>query len=173
MTKTKPRHGQHTKQVKKDKPKWIDPAIVVALIGLVGTIIVALLNNPYLLPTIIQKTFIPTPTATPIPSYAQIKSLDITKDGNIIATLDPNERKDLTTGGAVLIKVNIIPNKNFDNLLFSWEFCDKTYNFSGQGAIESTYHLAEGVNCITVTITEGGKFLNKADFFVIVHNNQP
>jgi len=92
------------------------------------------------------------------------------KDGNVIGTLNAGERKDLAMGGAVLIKVNVIPNKNLDDLIFSWEFCDKEYNLIGQGAFETTYNLIEGVNCITVTITEGGNFLTKADFFVIIHS---
>jgi len=173
-------------QVNADKPKIIIPkprpkkyskavnqAIILALIGLIGTIFTALFTSPAFntwLQTLRKYDSTPVlPTATPIP-YARIQSLDvIMKDGNVIGNVNPDGIIVLTAGWNVTDKVNIITNLDLKNLIVVWEFCHPENNVTGQGAIEIPYILSKGgQDCITIKIKQGEKFLDTAHFFVII-----
>ena len=168
MTKTKPRHGKHTKQASRARPRWVDPAIIVALIGLIGTIITVSLPSPFF-STLIQRIYPPTsvlPTATPIP-FARIQSLDVIHEDDFTETINPLGEIKLAAGENVLFKVNLITNTEIDALVFHWDFCHDENSTIGQAAIQIPYQLNDNENdCIIVKIERGGEFLNKVDFFI-------
>jgi len=146
-----------------EKPKRrIDVAISIAIITAIGSIIVAVIAISPLLGSFFHPAVIsPTPTSIP---YARIQSLEVFKEGNIITTFEPGESITLTTGGNLVLRVNVISNTALNDLIFNWEFCNQVNGISGYGVIEVPYTLS-GLDCIQIKIEHEGASLDVARFF--------
>lgn len=178
--KTQPRISQSQKEEKsKEVAKSADDVFakrLTAIAGLLGAITAFIVGVVFTWPK--PNIFFPaTPTThgsteTLIP-YAQIQSLEVIQDGNII-TKNPGETIDLTMGANVIIKANLIANTSLDDLVFHWDFCHKEKNKAGQGVIEISYLASEmGMDCINVKIEKGGQYLDTANFWVSIGKSQP
>jgi hypothetical protein len=166
--------------------------IIVALIGLVGTVITALVA-PIMVewiqrppdPTTPPLTFtsthtlstntpvIPTRTlALPSPApFVTVQDINILENGIIIASVRSDETTNVSVGSNVTVRANFSTNIALEDLHFRWEFCRQPENNKeGQGVSEILYKApgTRGPDCIRLIIDKGGIRLTDHTVFLNV-----
>jgi hypothetical protein len=164
--------------------------IIVALIGLVGTIITALVA-PIMVERI-QRTPDPTrpplaftsthmlstntpviPTLTlvlPSPTpFVTVQDINVLENGIIIATVKADETTHITVGSSVTIRANFSTNIGREELSFIWSFCSQPGNtIGGKGVSEIRYEASsvKNADCIRLIVYTGGIRLSDQTIFL-------
>jgi len=176
--KTEPKKKHSKPVITPIRPRRIDPLIIVALIGLVGTIIAAALTSPFLI-ALIQRNPIPTstlftptstyapPIATSMP-YVTVQDFNVLENGIIIATVKSDETTNVTVGSSITIRAVVLTNIAREDLSYIWNFCSQPgNNQGGQDVSEILYQapITRGADCARLIIYKGSIRLGDQTIF--------